>query len=95
MTGSHSQAGLSKITGSPFAERELEIPAVGGQATLMATPFEEILNEAFEFVPTEAIANAFSLHPLERIKEDSESDMTKTDWDKFEGDNAEAFERVP
>jgi hypothetical protein len=54
----------------------------------------EDFNEAFEMTPAKSHANAFIIHPKNKPRP-TENKMTAEDWNKFEKDIADAFEKIP
>jgi hypothetical protein len=57
--------------------------------------FVEDFKEGLEFTPVEGRPNLFSIRPRRTGKETIGAEMTAKEWDKFEKDVADAFERVP
>jgi len=57
--------------------------------------FVEDFEQALEFKPVEGHPNAYIIHPREERRSSTEPEMTAEDWDKFEKDIADTFERVP
>ena len=57
--------------------------------------FIEDFKRGLEFTPVEGQPNVYSIRPRRNGKPDTEADMTADEWDKFEKDLADAFERVP
>ena len=55
--------------------------------------FVEDFKNALEFTPVEGRPNAYIIHP--RKQSHPEAEMTAADWDKFEKDISDAFEKVP
>jgi hypothetical protein len=52
-------------------------------------------DETSEFIPAEGCSNAFVIH-TKKIASDSVGEkMTAEDWNKFEKDIADAFEKIP
>jgi len=54
----------------------------------------EDFEEAFELIPAKGHSNAFVIHPKGKSRRADEK-MTAEDWNKFEKDIADAFEKVP
>ena len=50
--------------------------------------------EAFELIPSKGHSNAFVIH-LKNKPHHTEVKMTAEDWNKFERDIADAFEKIP
>jgi hypothetical protein len=49
---------------------------------------------AFELIPSKGHSNAFVIHP-KNMPHHAKVKMTAEDWNKFEKDIADAFEKVP
>ena len=54
----------------------------------------EDFDEVFELTPAKSHANAFVINPKNKPRPADEK-MTVADWNKFEKDIADAFEKVP
>ena len=57
--------------------------------------FVEDFKQRLEFTPVEGRPNLFAIRPRRNGSETSGAEMTAEEWDKFEKDVADAFERVP
>ena len=54
----------------------------------------EDFDEAFELIPSKGRSNAFVIHSKSKPHH-AEVKMTAEDWNKFEKDIADAFEKIP
>ena len=54
----------------------------------------EGFDEAFELIPSKGHSNAFVIHPKSKPHH-AEVKMTAEDWNKFEKDIADVFEKIP
>jgi hypothetical protein len=52
-------------------------------------------DETFEFIPAEGCFNAFVIRPNKIASDSAVEKMTAEDWNKFEKDIADAFEKIP
>lgn len=57
--------------------------------------FVEDFKQGLEFTPVEGRPNLFSIRPRHNGGATTDAEMTAEEWDKFEKDVADAFERVP
>ena len=57
--------------------------------------FVEDFKQGLEFTPVEGQPNVYSIHPRRNGKRSDDAEPTAEEWDKFERDVADAFERVP
>lgn len=56
--------------------------------------FVDDFKQGLEFTPVEGRPNLYSIRPR-RANRSAELEMTPEEWDKFEKDVADAFERLP
>ncbi len=56
--------------------------------------FVEDFEEGLEFAPVEGRPNVYSIHPRGDTRQ-TEAELSGEEWDKFERDVADAFERIP
>ena len=56
--------------------------------------FVEDFKEGLEFAPVEGQPNVYSIHPRRDTRR-KEAELSAEEWDKFEQDVADAFERIP
>jgi hypothetical protein len=56
--------------------------------------FVKDFREGLEFAPVEGCPNVYSIHPRREIGP-KEAELSAEEWDKFEQDVADAFERTP
>ena len=57
--------------------------------------FIEDFKHDLEFVPVKGRPNVYSIHVRADSLDRNGAEMTVEEWDKFEKDVADAFERVP
>jgi hypothetical protein len=57
--------------------------------------FVEDFKQGLEFTPVEERPNLFAIRPRRNGSETIGTEMTAEEWDKFEKDVADAFERIP
>jgi hypothetical protein len=57
--------------------------------------FVEDFENGLEFTPVEGQPNVYSIHPRRNGQQREDAEPTAEEWDKFEKDVADAFERVP
>lgn len=57
--------------------------------------FIEDFKHDLEFTPVEGRPNVYSIHPRRNGERSDDPEPTAEEWDKFERDVADAFERVP
>lgn len=57
--------------------------------------FVEDFKHGLEFTPVEGRPNVYSIHPRRNGDTNLEPELTAEEWDKFEKDVADAFERIP
>ncbi len=55
----------------------------------------EDFKQSLEFTPVEGRPNVYSIRPRRSRKGSRDAELTAAEWDKFEMDVADAFERVP
>ncbi|MBA2436219.1 MAG: hypothetical protein H0V54_14275 [Chthoniobacterales bacterium] len=57
--------------------------------------FVEDFRQGLEFTPVAGQPNVYSIHPRRNSRQRRQTELTAKEWDKFEKDVADAFERLP